>query len=417
MKHRIKIEDFNYSLPEERIAKYPLERRDDSKLLVYREGQIDEKRFICLPELLPTNSLIVFNSTKVVPARLIFRKSTGARIEVFCLEPHSPAEYNLSFASERCCEWIATVGNAKRWKRGEDICFEDRGIGAVKGLNLRASIVAHREEDYIIQFVWDGGVPFSRVLELCGNIPIPPYLKRNTEEIDQNRYQTLYAKERGSVAAPTAGLHFSETVFEQLRAKGIGCEELILHVGAGTFRPVKTQYIEEHKMHSEPFTVSRKFLEILLENIENKRNVVAVGTTSTRVLESLYYIGLQIERCGKPERVGQWEPYSDTVNKTAKYSINKIIEWMNICRIDSFNGTTEVMLIPGYEYKIVDILITNFHQPQSTLLLLISAFIGEKWRDIYKYAMDNEFRFLSYGDSSILFGCREKMDNLSDPIR
>ena len=421
MEPKIKIEDFNYNLPEERIAKYPLPKRDNSKLLVYKDGDISEKGFSYLPTLLPSDSLVIFNSTKVVPARLIFKKSTGARIEIFCLEPYSPIEYSLSFASERCCEWVVTVGNAKRWK-GEDIYFDTMDVG-VKSLNLRVSIVSRREEDYIVKFIWDGEVPFSRVLEMCGNIPIPPYLKRDTEEVDQQRYQTLYAKERGSVAAPTAGLHFSEAVFGDLSAKGIRCEELTLHVGAGTFRPVKSQYIEEHKMHSEPFTVSRKFLEVLRKSIEDGSEIVAVGTTSTRVLESLYYLGRQISKYGDYGRVGQWEPYtvistdSVTVDDSVIYSIDKIIEWMNIRHMDTISGNTEIMIVPGYEFKIVDILVTNFHQPQSTLLLLISAFIGDRWRDVYKYAMDNEFRFLSYGDSSVLFGCSKKMGNHSDPVR
>ena len=422
MEPEIKIEDYNYELPEERIAKFPLDERDQSKILIYKDGAIGENIFSNLPELLPDGSLMVFNSTKVVPARLIFKKDTGARIEIFCLEPYSPADYNLSFAAENSCEWIVAVGNAKRW-RGEEIGFDCRDIDDVKALNLRASIITRREEDYIVKFAWDAKIPFSNVLELCGNIPIPPYLKRDTQEIDHERYQTLYARVRGSVAAPTAGLHFSGKVLDKLKDNGIGYEELILHVGAGTFRPVKSQYIAEHKMHSEPFTVSRRFLEVLLNCLKSRQNIIAVGTTSTRVLESLYYLGLQIARCGAPGKIEQWEPYrsgvgsldcgeytgADSDVEASIYSIGRVVEWMDKNGIDHYSGNTEILIAPGYKFKIVDILITNFHQPQSTLLLLISAFIGERWRDIYKYAINNNFRFLSYGDSSILFGCRQKM--------
>jgi len=412
---KIEIEDYNYNLPEERVAKFPLDKRDESKILIYKDHSISEACFSNLPELIPSGSIMVFNSTKVVPARLVFRKNSGARIEIFCLEPHSPSEYVNSFASVDYCEWIATIGNAKRWKEGE-LSFETHDVSGAENIDLRVAIVEKREEDYIVKFNWKGGIPFSQVLEICGNVPIPPYLKRESQEIDKERYQTLYAKARGSVAAPTAGLHFSENVLEELSLRGIKREELTLHVGAGTFRPVKSKYIGDHKMHSEPFTVSRRFLENLVENIDLKRNVVAVGTTSMRVLESLYYVGKQISESGIPEGVEQWEPYNGNINSStnskdisAEYAIKKIVEWMDVHKMELFSGKTEIIIVPGYRFRIVDILITNFHQPQSTLLLLVSAFIGNRWKSVYKYALDNNFRFLSYGDSSILFGNREKV--------
>ena len=412
---KIEIEDYNYNLPEEKIAKFPLDKRDDSKILVYKDRLIDEMRFTNLPDLIPEGSLMVFNSTKVVPARLIFKKDSGARIEIFCLEPYSPMEYISSFASVGSCEWIVAIGNAKRWKDGE-LSFETYDVKGAKSIDLRVVIVEKREEDYIVQFKWEGGIPFSQVLEICGNIPIPPYLKRASEEIDRERYQTLYAKERGSVAAPTAGLHFSEKVLEELSIRDIKREELTLHVGAGTFRPVKSKYISNHKMHSEPFTVSLGFLKNLLESIESKRNIVAVGTTSMRVLESLYYIGKHISQFGEAGEVEQWEPYVDTpfsstntIDISTEYAIKKIVEWMDIRKIESYSGKTEIIIVPGYRFKVVDILITNFHQPKSTLLLLVSAFIGDNWKSVYKYALDNNFRFLSYGDSSILFRDRKKV--------
>ena len=415
MKPKIEIEDYNYNLPEERIAKFPLDKRDESRILIYKDHLISEACFSNLPDLIPSDSIMVFNSTKVVPARLIFRKNTGARIEIFCLEPYSPSEYVSSFASADSCEWVVTIGNAKRWKEGE-LSFETHNERRAENIDLRAEIVEKREEDYIVKFKWEGGIPFSQVLEICGNVPIPPYLKRESQEIDKERYQTLYAKSRGSVAAPTAGLHFSEKVLEELNIKGIKRDELILHVGAGTFRPVKSKYIGNHKMHSEPFTVSRRFLENLVESIELKRNVVAVGTTSMRVLESLYYVGKQISKSGIPRSVEQWEPYNgnidsstNSIDTSAECAIKKIVECMDAHKMESFSGKTEIIIVPGYRFKIVDILITNFHQPQSTLLLLVSAFIGDKWKSVYKYALDRNFRFLSYGDSSILFGNREKV--------
>jgi len=413
---KIEIEDYNYDLPEEKIAKFPLDKRDSSKILIYKDRLISETQFTNLPELIPDSSVMVFNSTKVVPARLIFRRDSGARIEIFCLEPYSPSEYIRSFASVGSCEWIVAIGNAKRWKDGE-LLFETHGVGEVVNIDLRVSMVKKREEDYIVQFRWNGGIPFSYLLELCGNIPIPPYLKRESQAVDLERYQTLYAKERGSVAAPTAGLHFSEKVLKELNFRGIGIEELTLHVGAGTFRPVKSKYITDHKMHSEPFTVSRKFLVNLLESIESERSIIAVGTTSIRVLESLYYVGRQISRSGEPGEIKQWEPYADShifietndVDVSAKNAIKEIIKWMDCHGMESYKGRTEIIIVPGYRFKIADTLITNFHQPQSTLLLLVSAFIGDSWKSVYKYAIDNNFRFLSYGDSSILFCNREKM--------
>ena len=403
MEPKIKIGDYKYNLPEEKIAKYPLERRDMSRLLIFKDGKIAEDKFLNLANVLPPDSLMVFNNTKVVPARLFFRKPSGAVIEIFCLEPYSPTDYNLSFAAQGTCEWSAVIGNAKRWKEGQVyfICNDD---AHVKSLNLRAELVQkNQSQASVVRFIWDTDATFSQVLELCGRIPIPPYLNRDTESIDTERYQTLYAKIKGSVAAPTAGLHFTERVLEQIDAKGIKRMNLCLHVGAGTFLPVKSEFISGHKMHTEPFSVSLDFLKQLYDSLEN-RKVIAVGTTSARSLESLYYIGAHCLEHGDPAFVSQWEPYDKLRNCSAKEAVGALMEHMVKNGMDLFKARTSIIIVPTYAFKIVDILVTNFHQPQSTLLLLISAFTGgENWKTIYEYALTHDFRFLSYGDSSVLF--------------
>ena len=403
MEPKIKIQDYSYILPDERIAKYPLQKRDSSKLLIYKSGEISESCFSSLPSYLPSGSLMVFNNTKVVPARLLFRKETGAIIEIFCLEPVEPNDYTVSFASVGACSWNVVIGNARKWKGG-DVHFicDDPHNDAAK-LNLRAELL-HKGDNNgsIVKFKWDGSLSFSEVLDICGRIPIPPYLNRDTEELDIERYQTLYAKIKGSVAAPTAGLHFTDEVLEQVRNSGIETAQVCLHVGAGTFVPVKSEYIADHKMHTEPFEVTKEFL-MKIRDLKENAKVIAVGTTSTRTLESLYFIGVQCIENGKPDAVQQWEPYKKEYNYTMKESFGAIIRYMEQNGMEKLVARTGIIIVPSYKFRVVDVLVTNFHQPQSTLLLLISAFIGEKWKEVYKYALENGFRFLSYGDSSLLF--------------
>lgn len=395
----IKIEDYNYNLPNERIAKYPLPIRDESKLLRYNNGIIDEFIFKNLPELLPQNSMIIFNDTKVVPARLHFQRSTGAHIEIFCLEPVEPHEYNTVFASTDFCVWKCVIGNAKRWKSDILELYNPLNDNTISRLNLKAELLSREGQTGYVKFVWSRGTPFSSVLEACGTIPIPPYLNRDSEDIDLERYQTLYAKIRGSVAAPTAGLHFTEGVLENIKIKNINIENVCLHVGAGTFLPVKTSNVAEHSMHREPISVS---LELLKKIVDNNSPIIAVGTTSVRTLESLYYIGVSCIEKGLPQDVTQWEPYSRNYNYTLEETIKAIIKYLEVNNLKELKVGTSIIIVPGFKFRLVNYLITNFHQPESTLLLLISAFVGGDWKSIYNYALSNDFRFLSYGDSSLL---------------
>lgn len=396
----IRIEDYNYTLPDERIAKYPLENRDDSKLLVYRDSQPSSAEFRDIATYLPEGSLMVFNDTKVVPARLHFQKTTGAHIEIFCLEPVSPEEYVTMFEVKDRCRWKCIIGNVKRWKSGEVYLFNPEEREDISHMNLRAELIERSGETSVVEFKWDDSAPFSKVLEVCGSVPIPPYLNRETENVDLDRYQTLYARFRGSVAAPTAGLHFTDRVLESIKAKNISVETVCLHVGAGTFLPVKSSLVAEHTMHREPFVVTLPFLEKLLSR---KGKLVAVGTTSVRTLESLYYVGVKCIEDGCPGDVSQWEPYERSYDHSYMDAISAIVRYMKDNGLESIQLGTRIIIVPGYEFKVVDVLVTNFHQPQSTLLLLISAFVGGRWREIYDHAMSNGFRFLSYGDSSILF--------------
>lgn len=397
---QIRIEDYNYPLPDERIAKYPLNERDASKLLVYSEGNVSTKAFKDIADYLPNGSLMVFNDTKVVPARLHFQRSTGAHIEIFCLEPIDPEEYVMMFAVTGCCRWKCIVGNVKRWKNDTLSLYNPMNDSEIEHMGLKADLVERDGETSIVQFTWENGEPFSRVLEVCGSIPIPPYLNRGTEDIDLERYQTLYARFRGSVAAPTAGLHFTDRVLESIKEKGIETDTVCLHVGAGTFLPVKSSLVSEHTMHREPFVVTLSFLESLL----NRRgNVVAVGTTSVRTLESLYYVGAKCIETGMPQDVEQWDPYEKEYSYTLEETLTALISYMRDNGMDSIQTGTRIIIVPGYRFKVVDVLVTNFHQPQSTLLLLISAFVGGDWKTIYEHALNEGFRFLSYGDSSLLF--------------
>ncbi len=397
---QIRIEEFDYNLPDERIAKYPLEKRDASKLLMYREGKVSEYQFSTLPQLLPEDSIMVFNDTKVVPARLHFQRESGAHIEIFCLEPVSPEEYVSMFAVTDSCRWKCIVGNVKRWKNDTLSLYNPGNAREISEMDLRADLVERCGETSIVEFKWSNGASFSKVLEVCGSVPIPPYLNRETEDVDLERYQTLYARYRGSVAAPTAGLHFTESVLDAIRNRNISTDTVCLHVGAGTFLPVKSSLVSEHTMHREPFVVTLALLERILAS---EGDVIAVGTTSVRTLESLYYIGVSCIEKGMPCDVGQWDPYSREYEYSTEESIKAIISYLKENGLDELKLGTRIIIVPGFRFRIVDVLVTNFHQPQSTLLLLISAFVDGEWKSIYDYALENGFRFLSYGDSSVLF--------------
>ena len=396
----IRIEEYNYILPDERIAKYPLPQRDSSKLLIYRNDDVTEASFRSLSEILPEGSLMVFNDTKVVPARMHFQRESGAHIEIFCLEPVFPEEYVSVFAATERCRWKCIVGNVKRWKNDTLSLYNPLNDNEVSAMNLRADLVERSGETSIVEFSWSDGSPFSKVLDICGSVPIPPYLNRETEDVDLERYQTLYARFRGSVAAPTAGLHFTEYVLESIRNKGIAISTVCLHVGAGTFLPVKSSLVSEHTMHREPFVVTLAFLEQLLSA---KGKVIAVGTTSVRTLESLYYIGVSCIEKGQPADVDQWDPYSRDYGYSVEEALGAIVGYLKDNGLSELQLGTRIIIVPGFQFRVVDVLVTNFHQPQSTLLLLISAFVGGDWRRIYDYALGNDFRFLSYGDSSVLF--------------
>lgn len=400
MIEEIRIEDYSYDLPDERIAKYPLPERDASKLLEYRDGSVSRYSFTDIPSLLPENSLMIFNDTKVVPARLHFQRPTGAHIEIFCLEPVLPAEYATMFTVTGSCRWKCIVGNVKRWKDDVLDLYNPEETAEISAMALKAVLVERLGETSVVEFSWEGDLPFSKVLEIGGSVPIPPYLNRDTEAVDLERYQTLYARYRGSVAAPTAGLHFTDRVLQEIKSKGIDTDTVCLHVGAGTFLPVKSSLVSEHNMHREPFTVTLSLLEKLLDRT---RTVTAVGTTSVRTLESLYYVGVKCIEDGRPSDVGQWEPYEREYTYSVGEALEAIIRYLEDNGLTEINVGTRIIIVPGYRFRIVDVLVTNFHQPQSTLLLLISAFVDGDWHRIYDYALDNSFRFLSYGDSSILF--------------
>ena len=399
---QIRIEDYDYNLPDERIAKFPLEQRDASKLLVYKNGEISESKFVNLPDLLPLDSLLVFNNTKVIQARLLFSKETGAQIEVFCLEPYAPNDYILSFQQTQTCDWKCMVGNSKKWKTGV-LALNIKTRHALS-LRITAERISTEGNTHIIRFVWDNPtINFAEILEFAGELPIPPYLHRDTCERDKETYQTVYSKIKGSVAAPTAGLHFTPAVFEALSNKGIETEELTLHVGAGTFQPVKSEVIEDHTMHSELFSVKRETIEHLLTKINN---IIAVGTTSVRTIESLYYLGLLLENNPNAQSqelaVSQWIPYQSKNNITSKKALENILTYLDINKLDRMQSSTQIIIAPSYQFKLVKAIITNFHQPKSTLLLLISAYLKGDWKNIYNYALSHNFRFLSYGDSSLL---------------
>ena len=396
----IHISEYNYELPDERIAKFPLAERDSSKLLVYRHGTVCESVFHDLPSLLPQGALMVFNNTKVIQARLHFRKETGALIEVFLLEPAEPSDYELMFQTTSRCSWLCLVGNLKKWREGtltRTITIQDESV------IVKATRRGENGTSQWIDFEWSGERSFAEIIDAMGELPIPPYLNRETQESDKTTYQTVYSKIKGSVAAPTAGLHFTNRVLNDLDAHGIEREELTLHVGAGTFKPVKSDTIGQHEMHTEFVAVRRHTIERLLAH---DGHAIAVGTTSVRTLESLYYMGLKIlmNPAIKEEElhVNQWEPYEVESNKEVKEVLQALLDWMIRHELTVLHSSTQIIIAPGYDYKIVKMLITNFHQPQSTLLLLVSAFVKGDWHKIYDYALAHDFRFLSYGDSSLL---------------
>lgn len=398
---QISIEDYNYSLPDERIAKFPLPKRDESKLLLYRDGKVSESVFKHITDYLPEGSLMVFNNTRVIQARLLFQRVTGAQIEVFCLDPAAPHDYELIFQQTEACNWICLIGNAKKWK--EPVLSREITV-AGQTVRLSAEKVQSYGETHQVRFSWDGGFSFAEVLDAAGELPIPPYLHRKTEESDLKTYQTVYSKIKGSVAAPTAGLHFTPEVLADLDAKGFGREELTLHVGAGTFKPVKSETIEGHEMHTEYISVRRSTIEQVMQNFGK---IIAVGTTSVRTLESLYYIGVTLathpDATSEELVVRQWMPYEDANNRlTPTEALQNILDYLDKHQLNTLITATQIIIAPGYEFKVVKGIVTNFHQPKSTLLLLISAFVKGDWKNIYDYALGHDFRFLSYGDSSLL---------------
>ena len=404
----IKTTDYNYPLPDERIAKFPLPNRDSSKLLIYNKGNISHDVFTSLPNYLPSGAVMVFNNTKVIQARLHFRKeptggpkSQGALIEIFLLEPVCPNDYQVMFNQTEECTWHCLVGNLKRWKEGS--LKKNISIGT-KEICVTAERIESTNNGHIIKFRWNGNVTFAELLEATGEIPIPPYLNRESQESDKTTYQTVYSKIKGSVAAPTAGLHFTDKVLSDIDIIGIEREELTLHVGAGTFKPVKSENIAGHEMHTEYIVVNRKTIERL---IAHNGNAIAVGTTSVRTLESLYYIGVYLsnnpDASEEDMHVPQWVPYNEQNNTlTTVQALQSIIDYLDRHGLDALKTSTQIIIVPGYKFHIVKMMVTNFHQPQSTLLLLVSAFINGDWKRMYDYALENDFRFLSYGDSSLL---------------
>ncbi len=395
----IKIEDFDFNLPDDRIAKYPVVERDKSKLLLYQKGHISEKKFYELPTLLDKNDLLVFNNTKVIQARLLFRKPSGASIEIFCLEPVDPEEYVMAFESKGSCTWKCLIGNVKKWKTG---LLKQTISNGSEPITFSAQKKQKLPDAFEVKFSWDQvDLSFGEILEISGVLPIPPYLNRETETNDYKTYQTVYSRIKGSVAAPTAGLHFSKKVIAGVKAKGIKIEEITLHVGAGTFKPVSTEKIGDHAMHSEQFIISKKILENLLNH---KGRIIAVGTTSVRTLESLYWLGLRIFRTNSPGNriISQWEAYDQQPEISTETAFLALLDYMTSNKIEQFAATTGIMITPAYSFQVVDGLITNYHLPKSTLLLLIASLIGPDWKRVYDFALNNDFRFLSYGDSSLL---------------
>ena len=406
MIRNININDYNYDLPDEKIAKYPLDERDMSKLLVFDGDKIEEDRFRNISTHLPAGSLLLFNDTKVINARMIFEKETGARIEVFCLDPISPSDYAQAFAQNGRCSWKCLVGNSKKWKDGR---LKKSIIVDGKNLDLYITRVREIGNSFEILFEWDNpDICFSQIIDVAGNIPIPPYLNRSSEDIDKVRYQTVYSHYQGSVAAPTAGLHFTERVMGDLKKCNIQSDAVTLHVGAGTFQPVKTDNAAEHEMHTEHFIVKRTTIEKIVQYLGN---ITITGTTTVRTVESLFCVGAQIfenkDVDAEEFHVSQWEAYEYKDKYDVREILENLLSWMTAKGLEYIRCATQIMIVPGFRFRITDRLITNFHQPKSTLLLLLSAFIGDEWRKVYGYALENNFRFLSYGDSCLFLNKKE----------
>ena len=398
----IDLNEYLYDLPIERIAQYPAIERDMSQLLVVKDNHISKDIFRNITDHLPSDSLLVFNNTRVIRARILFLKETGAVIEVFCLEPLNPSDYELSFSSREPVEWKCIIGNLKKWKSGK---LKTPFIYNNNQYYLTAERIQPEGEAWRVLFKWNSNeISFSEVIEATGHIPLPPYIGREDEESDNHRYQTVFSRIKGSVAAPTAGLHFTDNVFEKFKEKGIKSVEVTLHVGAGTFKPIKSKNISDHEMHCEHFFVSKETIELLLEN---QGKIIPVGTTSVRTLESLYWLGVKIIHDpsvhGTELALGQWEPYETETNNTVRESMAALLNLMKEKNLSYLYASTNIMIIPGYKFQMINGMVTNFHQPASTLLLLISAWTGKAWHDIYKFALENDFRFLSYGDCSLLF--------------
>ncbi|MDY4789071.1 MAG: S-adenosylmethionine:tRNA ribosyltransferase-isomerase [Bacteroidales bacterium] len=393
----IAIKDFDYDLPSERIAKFPLEERDKAKLLVLNKEVIQEKTFFELPDLLDKDSLLIFNETKVVHARLFFQKTTGSIIEIFCLEPTSPNEIQIAMAQKGEGYWLCFIGNNKKWKEDS---LSKTIIHNGKEITLSAKRESQKDNAWIVKFTWTKEYSFAEVLSIMGVIPLPPYLNREATNEDKEDYQTIYAKQEGSVASPTAGLHFTEKTFEDLKQKKIASNFITLHVGAGTFKPVSSELIIDHVMHAEKVAIPKQVIQNLIEHLDKK--IICVGTTSVRTIESLYWHGVKLIE-NKDEDIeidiSQWEPYQKEENITPSQALEAIVDRMNRENVDLLCGQTQIIIAPTYKYRIVKAVVTNFHQPKSTLLLLVSALIGDKWKDCYKFALENNFRFLSFGDA------------------
>ncbi len=394
-----KIEKLTYTLPENKIAKYPLNNRDYSKLLVFENNSIRETIFRNIDQEFRDNDLLIFNNTKVIQARLLFRKESGAQIEVFCLEPYLPKEYNLAFQAKKICRWKCLVGNSKKWKSGKISLFNDNIL-----LMNAERLNEETNEESLIEFSWNNELAFSEILELAGKTPIPPYLNRKAEDSDKNKYQTIYSKFEGSVAAPTSGLHFTNHVFEKLKNKNVKLAEITLHVGAGTFKPIKVENAANHLMHAETFFVNRNLIEQIATHTGR---IVAIGTTTLRTLESIFYLGYLAYsgtlKATNHFQINQWDIYQINQNITRKESFLALLNYLNLNETDTIFAQTQIMITPEYQIKCIDGLITNFHQPESTLLLLVASWTGDKWKNIYNYALENNYRFLSYGDSSLLW--------------